>query len=86
MKSDVSRVQSFLTEEQLSLHLVCADLTTAPAGFCSFFAGNVTLGSATPAEIGGDNARTQTLALMIGADDRGGAFDPTTFKYQTSAL
>lgn len=85
LRQDVSRVQSFLNEDQLSLHLLFTENESEPKDFCSFFVGNLTLSSATKSELGADGPRTQTLALMIGADDRGGAFDQTSVKYQTSA-
>lgn len=85
LRQDVTRVQSFLNEDQLSLHLLFTENESEPKDFCSFFVGNLTLSSATKSELGADGPRTQTLALLIGADDRGGAYDPGSVKYQTSA-
>lgn len=85
LRQDVSRVQSFLNEDQLSLHLLFTENEAEPKDFCSFFVGNLSLSSATKSELGSDGPRTQSLSLMIGADDRGGAYDPGQVKYQTSA-
>lgn len=85
LKSDVTRSQQFLNETELSLHLLFTEKETAPADFCSFFLGSFTLATATKGEIGTDNARTQTFTLLTGVDERGGAYDRTILKYQTSA-
>ncbi|NGP18921.1 phage tail tube protein [Devosia aurantiaca] len=85
LKQDVSRSQQYLNETELSLHLLFEEQETGAADFCSFYLGNLTLGSATKGEIGTDNGRTQTFSLLTGADQRGGAFDRTTLKFQTSA-
>ncbi|MBN9333483.1 phage tail tube protein, partial [Devosia sp.] len=86
LKQDVTRSQQYLNETELSLHLLFEELESGAADFCSFFLGNLTLASATKGEIGADNGRTQTFSLLTGADERGGAFDRTTIKYQTSAV
>lgn len=85
LKSDVARSQQFLNEDELSLHLLFEEHESGAADFCSFFLGNLTLASATKGEIGQDNARTQSFTLLTGVDERGGAFDRTILKYQTSA-
>lgn len=85
LKQDVTRSQQFLDEEELSLHLLFEENESGAADFCSFFLGNLTLASATKGEIGQDNARTQSFTIMTGVDERGGAFDRTIVKYQTSA-
>ncbi|MHA6690597.1 phage tail tube protein [Devosia sp. A449] len=85
LKSDVARSKQFLNEDELSLHLLFEEHETGAADFCSFFLGNFTLASATKGEIGQDNARTQSFTLLTGVDERGGAFDRTILKYQTSA-
>lgn len=85
LKSDVTRSQQFLDETVLSLHLMFTEPETAPQDFCAFFLGNFTLATATKGELGSDNARTQTFTLLPGVDERGGAFDRTMIKYQTSA-
>lgn len=85
LKSDVTRGQQFLNETELSLHLMFVEPDSVANDFCSFFLGNFTLGSATKGEIGTDNGRTQSFSLLPGVDERGGAFDRTILKYQTSA-
>lgn len=85
LRNDVSRVKNFLNEDQLSLHLMFTENESEPRDFISFFVSNLTLSSATKSELGADGPRTQSLNLMIGTDDRGGAFDPTMIKLQTSA-
>ena len=85
LKQDVSRMQSFLDEDELSLHLLFTENEAEPRDFCSFFIGNMTLASAGKSELGSDNGRTQQLALLIGKDERGGAYEDSTVVYQTSA-
>ena len=85
LKQDVSRSEQFLNEDELSLHLLFEENESGAADFCSFFIGNMTLATATKGEIGTDNARTQSFTLLTGVDERGGAFDRTILKYQTSA-
>lgn len=85
LRNDVSRVKNFLNEDQLSLHLLFTENESEPRDFISFYVPNLTLSSATKSELGSDGPRTQQLALMIGTDDRGGAFDPVMVKMQTSA-
>ncbi len=85
LKSDVTRSQQYLNETELSMHLMFTEKESGAADFCSFFIGNFTLATATKGEIGTDNARTQTFTLLTGVDERGGAFDRTIVKYQTSA-
>ena len=85
LKKDLSRVQNFLAEDQLSLHLLFTENEAEPRDFCSFFIGNLTLSGATDSEVGQDNGRTQQLPLLIGKDERGGAYSDSTVVYQTSA-
>lgn len=85
LKQDVTRSQQFLNEDELSLHLMFEEHETGAADFCSFFIGNMTLASATKGEIGQDNARTQSFTLLVGVDERGGAYDRSMIVYQTSA-
>lgn len=85
LKKDVSRSQQFLNETELSLHLLFEEPETGAADFCSFFIGNLTLASATKGEIGSDNGRTQQFSLLVGKDERGGAYSESTMVYQTSA-
>ncbi|MCF1744729.1 phage tail tube protein [Paradevosia shaoguanensis] len=85
LKQDVARSEQFLNEDVLSLQLLFEEQGGAPADFCSFFLGNFTLATATKGELGQDNARTQSFTLLTGVDERGGAYDRTIIKYQTSA-
>lgn len=85
LKKDLSRVQNFLNEDQLSLHLLFTENEAEPRDFCSVFIGNLTLAGATDSEVGQDNGRTQQLPLLIGKDERGGAYSDSTVVYQTSA-
>jgi hypothetical protein len=85
LKKDVTRSQQYLDEDELSLHLLFEEHESGAADFVSFFIPNFTLANATKGEIGQDNARTQTFTALVGIDERGGAFDPTMIKFQTSA-
>ena len=85
LRQDVSRVQQFLNEDQLSIHLLFTENEGEPKDFCSFFIGNLTLASASKSELGSDGPRTQQLSLLIGKDERGGAYESSTVVYQTSA-
>ena len=85
LRKDVTRTQQFLNEDQLSIHLLFTENESEPKDFCSFFIGNMTLSSASKSELGSDGARTQQLSLLIGKDERGGAYESSTVVYQTSA-
>lgn len=85
LKKDVTRSQQYLDEDELSLHLLFEENESGAADFVSFYIPNFTLANATKGEIGQDNARTQTFSALVGIDERGGAFDPTMIKFQTSA-
>lgn len=85
LKSDITRSQAFLDETQLSLHIMFTENEAEPKDFCSFYIGNLTLAGASKSDLGADGPRTQTLPIMTGKDERGGAYDATTVKYQTSA-
>lgn len=86
LKKDIARVQQYLDEDELSLHLVFEENETGAADFCSFYLPNITLASATKSELGQDNGRTVTFTCLVGAMDTGGANDVTMIKYQTSAV
>lgn len=85
LKSDVTRQQAFLAETEMSLHLMFTENESEPKDYCSFYIGNLTFAGGSKSDIGQDNGRTQTFQLLIGKDERGGAYDATTVKYQTSA-
>jgi hypothetical protein len=83
LRDDLSRVTQFLDETQLALHLMCA--LPGTTDFFSLSMTNLTLGGATKSALGQDGPRTQTLPLVIGIDEAGGAFDPTMLRLSTSA-
>lgn len=85
LKADATRVTQYLDEAELSLHLLFEEQETGAADFCAFHVPNMTLASATKSELGQDGARTQSFAILCGKDMRGGAYDPTTISFQTSA-
>ena len=84
LKKDIARVQQYLDEDELSLHLSFEENETGAADFCAFYLPNITLASATKSELGQDNGRTVTFTCLVGAADGGGATDVTMIKYQTS--
>ncbi|MBB4146025.1 phage tail tube protein [Rhizobium rhizoryzae] len=84
LKKDALLQKAFLAEDQLSLHLTAVS-PDGDTDFVSFYLGNFSLGSFSKSDIGADNGRTQSFELLIGKDERGGAFDPTMIKFQTSA-
>lgn len=86
LKKDIVRSQQYLNETELSLHLVFEDRSSPVPEFVSFFIPNLTLANATKGEIGQDNARTQTFTALVGVDERGGAFEKTMVKFQSSAV
>lgn len=85
LKSDMQRASDFLNETQMSLHLLFTENEAEPKDYCSFFVGNLTLASATDSDLGSDGARTQSVTLLIGKDERGGAYEASTVVYETSA-
>lgn len=85
LKKDIDRVQQYLDEDELSLHLVFEENETGAADFCAFYLPNITLASATKSELGQDNGRTVTFTCLVGVDERGGAHPATMIGFQTSA-
>lgn len=85
LKKDVARVQQYLDEDQLSLHLVFEENETGAADFVAFYLPNITLASASKSELGQDNGRTVTFTCLVGVDERGGAYPNTMIGLQTSA-
>jgi hypothetical protein len=85
LRQDAVRQRKFWNEEQLSLHILAVD-SENPLDFCSLVLTNLTLGGGAPSDIGADGPRTESYDLLPGKDERGGAFDPTMIKYQTSAV
>lgn len=85
LKKDVTRVQQYLDEDVLSLHLVFEENESGAADFCAFYLPNITLASASKSELGQDNGRTVTFTALVGVDERGGAYPNTMIAFQTSA-
>lgn len=85
LKKDIARVQQYLDEDELSLHLVFEENEPGAADFCAFYLPNITLASATKSELGQDNGRTVTFTCLVGVDERGGAHPATMIGFQTSA-
>lgn len=85
LRQDLDKVADFLAETQLSLSLMFVENESEPADFISFVLPNLTLASAEKSPLGQDGPRTATHQLMIGKDERGGAYDATMLKIQTSA-
>jgi hypothetical protein len=85
LKKDIDRVQQYLNEDELSLHLLFEENETGAADFAAFYLPNITLASASKSELGQDNGRTVTFTCLVGADDRGGAHPATMIGFQTSA-
>lgn len=85
LRQDFSRTKSFLDEDTLSLHLLFAENTAEPANFISVVVPYLSLSTSSKSAIGQDGPRTQSLDLMIGADPRGGAYEPCMAIWQTSA-
>lgn len=84
LKSDVTRVQNFLDEDQLSLHLLFEEVSGSPAEFVSFFIPNLTLATSTKSDMGSDGARTASFSLLVGKASATG-YDDTMLSVQTSA-
>lgn len=85
LRSDLARVTDFLSETAFSLQVLFAENESEPKDYCSFVVNNMTLGGDTKSNIGQDGPRTVTIPLVIGADDRGGAYPATMMMFQTSA-
>lgn len=85
LKKDVTRAEQFLNETELSLHLLFEENESGAADFVSFYVPNLTLATATKGDLGQDNARTQQFTCLVGVDERGGAYEKTMVKLQTSA-
>ncbi len=83
LRHDFSKVKNFLAEDQLSLHLLFVDPVFHQ--YISIFVGNLTLGTASKSQLGKDGPRTQDFDLLIGKDERGGAYAPTMLLIQTDA-
>ncbi|HEV7455913.1 MAG TPA: phage tail tube protein [Roseococcus sp.] len=83
LREDLADVSRFLDETQLALHLLCGIPGTND--YWALALTNLTLGGATKSALGQDGPRTQTLPLVVGIDEAGGAFDPTMLRLSTSA-
>jgi len=85
LRQDFTRTAAFLAETDLSLHVKFAENETEPADFLTMYVPYLTLASSSKSEIGQDGPRTQTLELMIGKDERGGAYEATMIAFQSTA-
>ncbi|KRA42094.1 phage tail tube protein [Devosia sp. Root635] len=85
LKKDIDRVQQYLNEDELSLHLLFEENETGAADFCAFYLPNITLASASKSELGQDNGRTTTFTALVGVDERGSGHPLTMIGFQTSA-
>lgn len=85
LRADFTRTQAYLNETDLSLLLVFAENESEPADFVSVMIPYLSISNASKGEIGQDGARTQSLDLMIGADPRGGAYEPCMAAIQTTS-
>jgi len=78
LRQDLSRVSSFLSETQLSLSMMLNELGTT--NYIHVYIPNMTFAGDQKSGIGAEGPRTATIPLLIGADDRGGAYDATMIK------
>lgn len=83
LRDDLTRVSQFLSETQLALHLLCG--IPGSNDFFSLSLTNVTLGGVNKSALNANGPRTQTMPLVVGIDEAGGAFDPTMLRLSTSA-
>lgn len=88
LRKDMQALADLSDETVLSLHLLASENEASPADFFSLVVPNFTLGSvAKSALTKAGGARTVTIGVpaeLVGKDTRGGAFDPTTVKFQVS--
>lgn len=88
LRKDFVRVQEFIDEVPLSLQLLAVENESEPKDFFSLFIPNFTLGSVDKSALSKDaGPRTQAISIpqaLVGKDNRGGAWDPTMVKIQTS--
>ncbi|MDP3417852.1 phage tail tube protein [Falsiroseomonas sp.] len=80
LRKNLNQVTSFLNEDQIALHVLCAENEAEPKDFFSLSITNLTLGGANKSALGADGPRTQELPIMVGIDEAGGAFDATMLK------
>lgn len=78
LRQDLSKVSSFLSETQLSLSMLLNELGTT--NYIHVYIPNMTYAGDQKSGIGAEGPRTATIPLLIGADDRGGAYDATMIK------
>lgn len=88
LRDDLLDVADYLSESQLSLHVLLAEPESEPKDFISLYIPNFTLGSVDKSALAKEGGgRTQTLtvpAALIGKDERGGAYDPSMIQIQVS--
>jgi hypothetical protein len=85
LRQDFTRTAAFLAETDLSLCLKFAENETEPADFITVNVPYLSLSTSSKSELGQDGPRTQTLDLMIGKDERGGAYEATMIAFQSTA-
>ena len=78
LRQDLSKVSAFLAETQLSLSMLLNELGTS--NYIHVYIPNMTYAGDQKSGIGAEGPRTATIPLLIGADDRGGAYDATMIK------
>ncbi len=84
LRADDAHFAQMLAESAMDIAIMFAENETAPADFASLFIGGATLRDADPSDVAQSGARTQTLNFNFGKDLRGGAYDPTMVKFQSS--
>lgn len=89
LRSDLTKLQDFISETPYSLHILAVEQESEPKDFMSIYVPNFTLGTADPSALSKQGGgRTQTIsvpAALSGIDPTGGAFDSTMVRFQTSA-
>lgn len=85
LRQDFTRTTAFLNETDLSLSLKFAENETEPADFIAVHVPYLSLATSSKSELGQDGPRTQTLDLLIGKDERGGAYEATMIAFQSTA-
>lgn len=88
LRQDLLKVDAFVDETPMSLHLLAVENETEPEDFLSIYVPNFTFGGVdkSPLSKRGE-PRTQTISIppaLVGKDMTGGAFDPTMVKFQIS--
>lgn len=85
LMSDLQHLIDFNAETQFALAVLLTENETEPKDFISLYVPNFTFSSGSKSALGSDGPRTISMDMLIGADDRGGAYDQTMVMLQTSA-